>query len=859
MAFSTLVYFYLRRLRSHPVQEGLAGLGIAIGVALVFAVQIANGSITNASRHVVASIVGVADVQVRARSEGGLPQTLVEEVRRLPGVRVAAPVLNLSGSVRAASGRSVAVQFASADATLPAIAGMARQLEQAHLTPREENLPGVLLPKATAERLAIAVHPSAGIARPAPVVSLLVRGHAVRANVLALLGPEDVGSLSDALAAVLDLENLQKVAATPGRITTILVQARRGSRAKVEEELRRLVGPGADVASATHDINLLRQATIPSDKATGFFAFVSALVGLLLAFGAMLMSIPERRRMIADLRIQGASPGSLAELLLFQALCLGVLASVAGILVGDVLSRSVFHQTPGYLALAFPLGTQTVIGWQPVVLSLLGGIVATCLATCPPLFDLRRSRAVDAVYHHGGEPGQALSIRTRTAMFALGGALLACSVLLPLLLGTSAAVVAIVCLAFAAVLTIPLAFTAVLKVVEAIATKVPDSNMLLVATRTLRSTTARSLALAATGAIAVYGTVAATGAHRDLLDGLYRDYSGYVTTTDLWVANPHDYLATGTFDATGLAARAAAVPGVRSVREYQGAFLDAYGRRIWVIARAPEAEGLIPAGQLVSGNRAGAERLLRTGGWAVVSAQIARQAHVGLGGVIAVPSPTGTVRLRLAATTTNLGWSPGAILLNRGDYRRRWGETAPTALEVDVSPSASVASVRGRVRDVLGAGSGLQVQTSAARAEEADALARNGLDRLTQIALLLTAAAVLAMTAAIGASIWQRRPALASLRIQGFRPFQLRVILMWESVLVIATGSAIGASAGVYGHALIDRYLRSVTGFPTAFSISLTDVVLAVCAIVGATLLLLAGPGAAASRVQPGLALREGG
>ncbi|MGO9490489.1 MAG: FtsX-like permease family protein [Solirubrobacteraceae bacterium] len=859
MALSTLAYFYMRRLRTHPVQEALAGLGIAIGVALVLAVQVANGSITSASRNVVHSIVGVANLQVRARTEAGFAETLVERVRGLPGVRLAAPVLNVSGSVRGPSGRTVAVQFASADASLPAIAGMARQLEHAHLTPREQTLPTVLLPKATAERLRITVQPSAGISRPAPVIKLLVRGRAVRANVLALLGPEDVGSLSNALAAVLDLENLQEVAAMPKRITTILVEADPGARGRVDRELRRLVEPGESVAPATQDIALLAQATVPSDEATGFFAFVSALVGLLLAFGAMLMSVPERRRMIADLRIQGAGPKALAELLLFQALCLGVLASTLGIVVGDVLSRSVFHQTPGYLALAFPLGTQTVIGWQPVLLSLAGGVAATCLAACPPLLDLRRSRAVDAVYHSSGEPGQGLSMRTRRGLFALGGALLVCSVLLPLLLGSSTAVIAIVCLALAAVLVIPLVFTLMLEAVEALATRLPGSNMMLVATRTLRGTTARSLALAATGAIAVYGSVAASGAHGDLLDGLYRDYSGYVATTDLWVANPHDYLATSTFAAPGLAGRVAAVPGVRAVREYQGGFLDAYGRRIWVIARAPGATGLIPAGQLTEGRRVVAERRLRAGGWAVVSAQIARQEHVALGGVITLPSPTGPVRLRVAATTTNLGWSPGAVILSRGEYRSRWRETAPTALEIDVSTSASVAAVGRRVRAALGPGSALQVQTSAARASEADALAREGLDRLTQIALLLTAAAVLAMAAAIGASIWQRRPVLASLRIQGFRPLQLRLILLWESGLVIATGSAVGAAAGVYGHALIDRYLRSVTGFPTAFSFSLTAVLLAVGAIVGATLLLLAGPGAAASRVQPAVALREGG
>ena len=77
MSLSALIYFYVRRLRSHPVQEALTGLGVAVGVALVFAVQVANGSITGGSSHVVRSIVGVADLQMRARSASGLDERLV--------------------------------------------------------------------------------------------------------------------------------------------------------------------------------------------------------------------------------------------------------------------------------------------------------------------------------------------------------------------------------------------------------------------------------------------------------------------------------------------------------------------------------------------------------------------------------------------------------------------------------------------------------------------------------------------------------------------------------------------------------------------------------------------------------------
>jgi putative ABC transport system permease protein len=859
MPLSAHVYFYMRRLRSHPVQEALAGLGIAAGVALVFAVQVANGSITSDSGHVVHSIVGVADLQVRARDSAGFDQGYASRVSALPGVRLAAPVLDVDGTVVGPRGRSAVVQIASANASLPAIAGVKRNLEQAHLTPREPNLPGVLLPRATAHALGVTLHPSAGIPQPAPVVTLRVRGRAVRANVISVLGAEDVGALADALAVIAPLESLQQIAGLPNRISQILVKSQPGKRNQVRRELDALVGGRLNVAPATADVQLLGQATVPSDEATGFFAFVSGLVGVLLAFSAMLLSTPERRRVIADLRIQGTRPRDLAQLLMFQALCLGLVASFVGIVIGDLLSRSIFHQSAGYLALAFPLGTQTVIGWQPVLLALLGGVVATCLAACPPLLDLRRSRAVDAVYFDDGEPGQALSGRARVRLFAAAVVLAGVAVAAPLLLGPSTAVVAIVCLGFAALLAIPLTFTLVLRVADALATRPHGPNMLLMATRTLRATTARSLALAATGAIAVYGTVAANGAHNDLLKGLYRDYSQYVSTASLWVTNPGDYLATNTFQPGDLSARIAGLPSVAGVRDYQGGFLDAYGRRIWLIARSPAADSMLPPQQVVAGSARAADERLRAGGWIAASAQIAHQQHARIGGWISLPTPSGTMRYRLAATTTNLGWSPGAIVLNQNDYRRAWHDTSPTALEIDVRPGVSVAAAETSVQRALGPASALRVQTSPGRANEADALAREGLDRLTQIALLLTIAAVLAMAAAMGASMWQRRPSLSSLRIQSFRPSQLRLILLFESGLVLATGCLAGAIAGIYGHALIDLYLRSVTGFPAPFAMAVPQGLETIAAIVGAALLVLAGPGVVASRVPPSLALQEQG
>ncbi len=848
MRLSGLLYFYGRRLRTRPIQELLAGIGIAIGVALVFAVQVANSSITDASSAIVRGIAGSASLQLRSRDTRGFDERLLGSVRRLHGVVQTAPILDQNASLVGPRGRRVAIDLASAAPSLLSLNGSITHSISLH----DLSMPGVILPSATARALGL---PTSISARP-PHVTLEVRGRASRVAVVAVLGPETIGALSGALAAIAPLQFVQRITGLSGRVTRILVTTAPGQRDAVRRELTALAGGRLTVAPADQDVSLLEQALTPNAEATGFFVLVGGIVGLLLAFNAMLLTVPERRRVIADLRMQGVRPGQLARMLLFQAVCLGLAASLVGLAVGDFLSRTIFHTTPSYLSAAFALGSQTVIGVRPLLVSFAGGILATCLAAAPPLLDLRRSRAVDAVYFEDGEPGQALDSRAQLRLFLAGGALIVVTSG-PLLVWPSAIVPATVGLAVATLLAIPFAFKLVVSLAARAAARTPRLNMLTVAVRALRATTVRSLALAATGAIAVFGCVVAEDSHNDLLHGLYRDYSEYVSTANLWVVNNDDDLATSSFPLGALPARLASAPGVAGVRAYQGGFLDFDGRRVWVIARAAGTPAPIPASQLQEGSVAAATARLREGGWITVSQQIAGAHHARVGGTLVLPTPSGPVAYRIAATTTNLGWSAGAIILSTADYRHAWGTSDATALEIDTRPGASVQAVKRAVAGLLGPHTALTVQTSGERAAHADALARQGLSRMSQITLLLMVAAALAMAAAIGAGIWQRRSSLAALRIHSFSPWQLRGVLTCESVLVLGTGGLVGAGAGVYGHLLCDRYLRLTTGFPAPFAVEGIHTVQTILLIVVGALAVLAIPGYVASQVSPQLALQE--
>ncbi|HEV7771737.1 MAG TPA: FtsX-like permease family protein [Conexibacter sp.] len=857
MRVQTLIYFYGRRLRTHPIQELLAGLGIAIGVALAFAVLVANGSIASSANEVVRAVVGRADLQLQARDTRGFDASVLSEVERLPGVRQAAPLVEQRAVLIGPSGERVAVNLGSLDPRLAALSG---RLAGNFVAGGFRFLNGVMLPSATAQALGLPNPVDQAILRPLPPVRVVLRGAVDRLPVAAVLGRETIGPVSSARVGMLPLRRLQQLAGMEGRLTRVLVETIPGQETQARAGLAAVARRHhLALTPTTAEAGLLEQALGPSNQATSFFAAISALLGLLLAFNAMLLTAPERRRMLAELRIQGFKPRQLIGLLLFQAFVLGAVASLVGLVVGSVLSHSVFNASPDYLSPAFTLGASTVVGAWPIALAFGGGTLACCLAAAPPLLDLRRGRAVDAVFHAGGAPGNALELHTRRQLFAVALVLIALATAL-LLAAPWAALVSCGLLALATVLAIPLVFSGIVKLAEALTARFDWLNMLSVALLGLRATTVRSLALAATGAVAVFGSVAIGGARNDLLNGISGYTDDYVSTADLWVVNPADNQATNDIAGGGAAAaRAAAVPGVAAVRPYQGGFLDFNGRRVWVIARSPEDRALVPASQLVRGDVASATRRLREGGWVVMSDQVARAHHVGLGSSIVIPTPTGTTRLRVAATTTNLGWPPGAIIMAAADYRRAWATAAPTALEVDFVPGADQAAVQRGVAQAVGAGasSGLLVQTADARAAGIDASAGQGLARLGQISALLLIAAVLAMAAAMGAAIWQRRASLAALRIQSFSPRQLWRVLLLETSVVLGAGCLTGALVGIYGQVVIDRYLRSVTGFPVASTLAGWSTVEIVALVVVAALAVVAIPGWFAARVPPQLGLQD--
>jgi putative ABC transport system permease protein len=839
MRLGTIFYLYRVRLRARLVQELLAVAGIAVGVALLFASQVANTSLSGSVIRLADDLVGNARLQIVARDPNGLPENLLTRVQALPGVKLAVPVLEREVTIVGPRGAQT-VDLIGVNATFLGLES--RLLE--HLG-REQigQQRGLALPYPVVERTG---------AKALLPVTVQVGARNVKTALAIVLSSNDIGPGVRSPVAIMPLGEAQTLVGMVDRVNRILVVPLPGSDKSVTEELGRIAAGRSNVRPANFDATVFQQAEGPAVQSTQLFSAISALVGFLFAFNAMLLTVPQRRNLITDLRLDGYSPYEIAEVMMSDVLMLGIAGTLAGLALGDLLSHTLLQAQPGYLSLAFPVGSQRVVSWSSVVIAVGGGLSAAVLGV---IFPLRRD--IFCQSSPGSSSVRPQASRWPASRLALGGSV-ACAGLTTLVvaagIGTvGEAVIAFFSLTLALLLALPVAFTAAVGLVERAQRPLTGISSRIAIIELLSNTTrSRSLAIVATGAIAVFGSVAIEGAQGSLREGLKGAAADVSLGTDLWVTPPGGAttLATTPFEDRYLPVLDR-LAGVRSVKGYRGTFLDIGDRRVVVLAPPSSNPRIVSARQVVVGDSALARSRLRSHGWLTVSRGLASELKLGVGDTLLLASPRPR-DFRVAAVTTNFGWSPGAIVMNASDFANAWGSGDVSAYQISLLPGIATGRAIAEVHAALSS-TALVAQSAPRHQQNEIAGQHQGLARLTAIAVLVLVAAAFAMAAAIGAMVWQRRPRLAGMKVDGFDEKELWGALLWESALLLAIGCSVGAVFGLCGQVVLSHALVSVTGFPVAFSVALGVAVASVGIVIAIAFAIVAVPGYFAVRIGPAL------
>jgi putative ABC transport system permease protein len=816
-----LLRLYWYRLRQQPAQEALALAGIAAGVALIFAVEIANASVPASVRDLERGIAGGASLEVAARTPEGVGEGLVTKVGEAPGVLGVSGILDARVTVIGPRGR-LALTLVGADAGLGAIGGpLARNFPWRALV---SSGPAGVQPAALASRLqgahveTIALPEGAAHALGASVGQLLsidVAGRSVVVLCGGILSTQQVGAAAESPIAVALLRTVQRITGLPNRVTRILVLPQHGREVLARRTLTRLFGSTLNVRSSDSEVTLLEAATRSSNQVATLFTALSVIVGLLFAYNAMLLSLPGRRRYVMRLRNQGAYRYELASLMALEVLALGVVASLVGLVLGDLLSGSVFGSVPGYLAAGFAIGTQRVITLVAVLVSIGGGMLAAIVAAIGPAIGTLRGRPLEQT----SESGEAsLGWFSERAGLAVGTTAIVATIAVALLVpGSSLVAVGALAVGLGFVLAPAVPWLIQRCVGVSVRLRSPAAY---VATIELKAAPMRATAVAATSAIAVYAIVAIGGTLNDIRRGAEaatRDIVGAAPVGILAARLEDDPFPVQQFKPAPALARLRLVKAVAWTELLQGSFLDAGDRRLLVIAKPSDDPSPVPSSQVIAGSANRAATLLRRGGWAALSATVASERDLHLGDPFVLPTPSGYETFRLAATITNYGWPPGAILMNSKDYTRLWKTKSVTAIRVGLHPGVGAARGRQVVEEALG-GTGLTARTGRQDEASVRAVTNQGLALLGQISTLLLISAVLAVVAVMSGSIWQRRGRLATLKRLGMSRGGLVGTIYIETGIVVLLGCTIGAVFGLGAEPLATQYIRESTGFPEIFS-----------------------------------------
>ncbi|HEX9671635.1 MAG TPA: FtsX-like permease family protein [Thermoanaerobaculia bacterium] len=781
----------LRHLARHPWQAGLSVLGVALGVAVVVAIDLANASAQRAFTLSTEAVVGRATHQVTG-GPGGLPEAAYRRLVLAAGVDDAAPVVEDWVTVErpAVAGAQDAAGKAALDPPrvlhLLGVDPFAEAPFRPYLAPGAAGTDvAAFLTRPGAAVLAAGTAHELGVAQGGSV-TILAAGHRRRVELVGVLEPEDA-TAGRALADLLlvDVATAQELLGRVGRLDRIDLRLPDGTAgAALLARVRRALPPGASVVPAAARAARTEEMTRAFRVNLTALSLLALICGVFLIYNAMTFSVVQRRALLGTLRALGVTRGEVFALVLSEALLVGLVGSLLGLAAGVLLGRGLVGLvTQTINDLYFVLAVRE-LAVPPAVL-VKGAVLGTAATLVAALAPAREATAAPprAVLIRSSLESAARRALPRAA--ALGFALLALGALLLALPGT-----------------LLLSFAGLFGLFLGAALLTPGATVLLM--HLLRPAAGALFGLL--GRMAAGGVVAAlsrtgvavaalvvavsvavgVGTMIDSFRGTVRRWLDASLGADLYVGAAG---RPGTPLDPALAARAAALPGVERVDAIRQAEVPSERGRLRVLAVDVGARGR-RSFELRQGRPAEAWRAVAAGRGVLISEPLASRWHLGVGSRLKVSSPVGERTLVVAGVFYDYASEQGTALMTLPHYRRLWGDPLLSGFSLHLAPGADAAAVERGLRRTAGADRPLAINPNRE-------LKRRSLEifdrtfRITAVLRLLAGlVAFIGVLSALMALQLERARELAVLRANGLTRGQL-----WR--LVTAQTGLLGLAAGL--------------------------------------------------------------
>lgn len=830
-------------LRKHLLRSLLTVAGIALGVAVFVGMHTANQSVAYAFRQTVDRVAGKTQLQVTA-GEPGFAEEVLDRVQNVPGVRVAAPVIE--AVVQPGIPNAGTLLVLAVDMTGD------RSLRDYEIEEGDE---------------AVIEDPLVFLARADSLIitDLFATRHGLKANdrirIETAAGPREFtvrgimrsGGLTSAFGgnlAVMDVYAAQKVFGRGRRFDRIDIGVEDElGPAEVATRLQAALGPGFTIeepGARGQQFESLSQVYAMSANITSLFAL---FIGLFIIYNTFSTAVSQRRKEIAVLRALGAKAGQIRTLFLAESATIGLIGSAIGIALGVALAGAFAGSLGSMMEDIYGVAQRAdSIAADPrlLITALVLGLITSLLAAWVPA---RTAARLD--------PAQGLQ-KGRIAQISAGesrarkwlAAVCAASAMLCLSAGAGDAR-----WFYAGYM---LTVTAAVLIVPALATLLARwLRPLLRVVRPVEGTLAVDSVIQAPRRIA--GTVAALMLSLGLavsLGGLasasYRSIVNWINSAlnpDFFVAGSEKIVKRDYLLPPEMEAQIRAVPGVRVVQPVRSARVPLDGKPVLLIAIPMASVHQTSPLEAVEGNLDEMYARAARGEGVVISDNLAILRGIGKGDVLRLPAPGGEVRVPVTGVVLDHSDQLGSVFIDLNFYRRHWGDDRVTTYRVFAQPAVDKTALRQTILERVGKGQRLFVLTNQELRDYILKLTDQwfGLSFVQiQVAVLV---AILGIVKSLTVSIADRRREFGILQAVGGLRWQIRRTVWLEAGTLALIGLALGLVFGAvqlfYSLEITHRY---VAGLRLSYIYPLDIALILLPVILIAAFLAALGPGESAVR-----------
>jgi len=823
----------------HPWVILLSILGVAIGVAVVVSVDIANTSAQRAFELSLESVTGRATHQVIG-SPLGLDEDVYVELKLEFGEVASSPVVEGYVVVEGETLQMLGLDFFSDTYFSEQLSGISNEAMLSLILEPDT----VFIAWKTGDRMGIS---------PGDTISISVGGEEKEVRVVDFVGQEE-GSTLDGLVTA-DISTAQEILGKTGYIDRInLILPEEGVLlASIEEWLPE----GTTIIStAARNESTLKMTNAFSVNLTAM-SLLALLVGMFLIYNTMTFSVLQRRGLIGSLRVLGATRREIFTEVLIEAGVIGFIGTSLGVLLGILLGQGMVKlvlRTVNDLYFVLTVSSFLVSGGI-IIKGMLLGVATSIVAAFIPALEAASSPPQIVRFRSIME-----SLAHRLLPYLSLAGILMMAVSIAVLFLSSKSVLA----GFVSLFLLVIGFALCIPVLVEFISRGVGS---LMGKRT--SILIKMAATGISGSISRTGTaIAALAVAISVVVGMGIMISSFRGTVDQWLgqALQGDIYVTTTSDVSkrsenplpeDIVTGVMAMDGIEAVKEMKTVYVETASGVVEVRA-INTIEQSKREYRLKEGDYTQAWGNFEKGESVFVSEPYAYKGGISLGDSVSLITEEGEQQFMVSGIYYDYSTDQGIVLIPQIIYTEYWHDSTISSMSLYLEDKADKEDIMAAIRAEVAGREGVVVR------DNMD-IRKSGLDVFDQtfmitrvLEFLVIIVAFIGILSTLMAYQLEKVKEIGVLRATGVTPRQVWGIMSLQTGFMGAISGVLAIPLGIVMSVILILVINIRSfGWSMQMTISSGSIVEALAIAVGAALLASIYPAWKMSRISPAEALRE--